>query len=74
MGPHETELFCKVKDTVIGTKAAALVRVSIPAQHTITKNQVGEERFAQLTFPHCCLSPNEVRTGTHTGQELGDRS
>ena len=26
--------------------------------------------FIQLTFPRCCSSPKEVRTGTHTGQEL----
>jgi len=37
----------------------------------MTKKQVGEERVIQLTLPHCCSSPKEVRTGTHTGQEAG---
>jgi hypothetical protein len=45
-----------------------LVRVSVPAQ---TSWQVGEERFIQLTLPHCCSSPKEVRTGTQAGQEAG---
>ena len=27
--------------------------------------------FIQLTFPHCCSSPKEVRTGTQEGQEAG---
>jgi hypothetical protein len=43
-----------------------LVRVSIPAQNITTKKQVGH-----LTFPHCCSSPKEVRTGTQAGQEAG---
>jgi hypothetical protein len=25
----------------------------------------------QLTLPHCCSSPKEVRTGTQAGQEAG---
>jgi hypothetical protein len=38
----------------------------------MTKKQVGEERvFFQLTLPHCCLSPKEVRTGTQAGQKAG---
>jgi hypothetical protein len=24
-----------------------------------------------LTFPHCCSSPKEFRTGTQAGQEAG---
>jgi hypothetical protein len=36
----------------------------------MTKKQVGEERvFFQLTFPHCCASAKEFRTGTQAGQE-----
>jgi hypothetical protein len=27
--------------------------------------------FIQLTLPHCCSSPKEVRTGTQSGQEAG---
>jgi hypothetical protein len=27
------------------------------------------KRVIQLTFPHCCLSPKEVRTGTQAGQK-----
>jgi hypothetical protein len=30
--------------------------------------------FIQLTLPHCCLWPKEVRTGTHIGLEPGGRS
>jgi hypothetical protein len=37
----------------------------------MTKKHVGRKGFTQLTLPHCCSSPKEVRTGTHTGQELG---
>ena len=37
----------------------------------MTKKQVGEEGFIQLTLPHCCPSPKEVRTGTQAGQEAG---
>jgi hypothetical protein len=45
-----------------------LVRVSIPAQ---TKKYLGRKVFIQLTLPHSCSSPKEVRTGTQTGQEAG---
>jgi hypothetical protein len=27
--------------------------------------------FIQLTLPHCCSSPKEVRTETQAGQEAG---
>jgi hypothetical protein len=37
----------------------------------MTKKQLGRKGFIQLTFPHCCSSPKEVRTGTQTGQEAG---
>jgi hypothetical protein len=37
----------------------------------MTKKQDGEERFIQLTLPHCCSSPKEVRTGTQAGQGAG---
>ena len=37
----------------------------------MTKKQVGEEGFIQLTLPHCCSAPKEVRTGTQAGQEAG---
>jgi hypothetical protein len=30
----------------------------------------GGKGLFSLHFPHCCSSPNVVRTGTHTGQEL----
>ena len=33
-----------------------------------------EEGFIQLTLPHYCSLPKEVRIGTHTGWELGGRS
>ena len=49
-----------------------LVRVSIPGQNIMTKKQVGRKGFIQLTRPHCCSSPKDVRTGTQTGHEEGD--
>ena len=30
----------------------------------MTKKQLGRKGFIQLTFPHCCSSLKEVRTGT----------
>jgi hypothetical protein len=27
--------------------------------------------FIQLTLPHCCSSPEDIRTGTQAGQEAG---
>jgi len=32
---------------------------------------LGRKGFIQLTLPHCCSSPKEVRTGTQAGQEAG---
>jgi hypothetical protein len=46
-----------------------LVRVSIFAQNIMTK--LDRKEFIQLTLPHCCPSPKEVRTGTQAGQEAG---
>jgi hypothetical protein len=37
----------------------------------MTKKQLGRKGFIQLTFPHCCSSPKEVRTGTRAGQKAG---
>jgi hypothetical protein len=37
----------------------------------MTKKQLGREGFIQLTFPHCCSSLKEIRTGTQAGQEAG---
>jgi len=37
----------------------------------MTKSKSGRKGFIQLTLPHCCSSPEEVRTGTHAGQEAG---
>jgi hypothetical protein len=37
----------------------------------MTKKQLGRKGFIQLTFPYCCSSPKEVRTGTQAGQEAG---
>jgi hypothetical protein len=35
------------------------------------KKHLGRKGFIQLTLPHCCSLPKEVRTGTQTGQEAG---
>jgi hypothetical protein len=48
-----------------------LVRFSIPAQTSWPRNKLGRKGFIQLTFPYCCSSPKEVRTGTQAGQEAG---
>jgi hypothetical protein len=32
---------------------------------------LGRKGFIQLTLPHCCSSPKEVRTGSQAGQEAG---
>jgi hypothetical protein len=32
---------------------------------------MGRKGFIQLTLPHCCSSPKEVRTGTQAGQDAG---
>ena len=37
----------------------------------MTKKHLGRKGFIQLTLPHCCSSPKEVRTGTQAGQEAG---
>jgi hypothetical protein len=39
----------------------------------MTKKQLGRKGFIQLTFPHCCSSLKEVRTGTQADQELMQR-
>ena len=48
-----------------------LVGVSIPAQTSWPRSKLGRKGFIQLTFPRCCSSPNEVRTGTQAGQGAG---
>jgi hypothetical protein len=35
------------------------------------KKKLEKKGFIQLTFPHCCSSLKEVRTGTQAGQEAG---
>jgi hypothetical protein len=37
----------------------------------MNKKQLLRKWFIQLTFPHCCWSPKEVRTGTQAGEEAG---
>jgi hypothetical protein len=34
----------------------------------------GGKGLFSLQLPHCCSSPKEIRTGTHTGKEPGGRS
>jgi hypothetical protein len=33
--------------------------------------KLARKGFIQLTLPHCCSSPKEVRTGTQADQEAG---
>jgi hypothetical protein len=35
------------------------------------RSKLSRKEFIQLTFPHCCSSPQEVRTGTQAGQKAG---
>jgi hypothetical protein len=37
----------------------------------MTKKHLEWKGFIQLTLPHCCSSPKEVRTGIQAGQEAG---
>jgi len=53
------------------TVIIVLVRVSIPAQTSGPRSKLGRKGFIQLTLPHYCSSPKEVRTGTQAGQEAG---
>jgi hypothetical protein len=39
--------------------------------NAMTKKHLGRKEFIQLTLPHCCSPPKEVRTGTQAGQEAG---
>jgi hypothetical protein len=39
--------------------------------YVATRSKLGRKGFTQLTLPHCCSSPKEVRTGTQVGQEAG---
>jgi hypothetical protein len=34
----------------------------------MTKKHLGRKGFIQLILPHCCSSPEEVRSGTQTSQ------
>jgi len=40
-------------------------------KHHDQEASLGRKGFIQLTFPHCCSPPKEVRTGTQAGQEAG---
>jgi hypothetical protein len=51
--------------------APVLVRVSIPAQTSWPRSKFGRKGLIQLTLPHCCSSPKEVRAGTQAGQGAG---
>ena len=42
----------------------------LPKHHDL-RSKLGRKGFIQLTLPHCCSSPKEVRTGTQAGQEAG---
>ena len=57
--------------TEVSVLVGVLVRVSIPAQTSRPRSKLGRKGFIQLTFPHCCSSLKEVRTGTQAGQEAG---
>jgi hypothetical protein len=47
-----------------------LVRVHIPEQNIMTKEQVREESiYSSYTYLYIASSPKEIRTGTQEGQE-----
>ena len=48
-----------------------LVTISVSAQTSWPRSKFWRKGFIQLTLPHCCSSPREVRTGTQAGQEAG---
>jgi hypothetical protein len=37
----------------------------------VNANCLSQGFYIRLTFPHCCSSLKEVRTGTQAGQEAG---
>ena len=41
------------------------------SQTSRTRSKLGRKGIIGPTFPHCCSSPKEVRTGTQAGQEAG---
>ena len=55
-------------------EASVLVRVTIAVINTMTKNNLERKGFVWLPLLCPCSSSKEVRTGTQTGQEPGDRS
>jgi hypothetical protein len=56
------------------TYVSVLVRVSIPAQTSGPRSKLKRKGLIQLTPPHCCSSPKEVRTRLGTWrQELMQR-
>jgi hypothetical protein len=61
----------KVSMALILTIVSVLVRVSIPVQTSWSRSKLGRKGFIQLTLPHCCSSPKEVRTRTQAGQDIG---
>jgi hypothetical protein len=56
---HERLLFTLLPSVL---RFVFLHKTSWPGSKLRTKG------FIQLTLPHCCSSPKEVRTGTHAGQ------
>jgi hypothetical protein len=61
----ETCLFCLPRAGVSWSGFLFLPKTSW------SKSKLGRKGFIQLILPHCCSSPNVVRTGTQAGQEAG---
>ena len=55
-------------------KGAALVRITIAVMKHHNQRQLGEERVYLAYTSISLFILKEVRTGTHTGQEPGDRN
>jgi hypothetical protein len=57
-----------------GPVIRARLRVSIAVVKHHDESNLERKGFIQLTLPYHCSSLKEFRTGTHTGQDPGDRS
>jgi hypothetical protein len=56
---------------IVITDSQCLSQGFYSCTNIMTKKQLGRKGFIQLTFPYCCSSPKEVRTGTQAGQKAG---
>jgi hypothetical protein len=69
IAPHGDSM----ENTNVRLSESSCLRAMVAAMKRHEQSGLGREGFIWLTLPHHCLSLKEVRTGTHTGQELETR-